>query len=113
MQLVGVKYVRLYDRAQTPYLYRKPAAGQRPRDATTRTGTAQRTRASPDSQGNSSAVGRHVEEPGALERWPMLRKAQYSEVLLRPGDALYIPSGMWHYVRALTGHPSLSTNFWF
>jgi len=33
------------------------------------------------------------------------------EALLGPGDALFIPRGAWHYVRALT--PSCSVNFWW
>lgn len=106
MSVAGAKYVRLYDRAQTPFLYRKPAARSK-------AASGGRSSSSPDAQGNSSAVGRHVEEPGALKCWPLLRQATYTETILQPGDGLYIPSGVWHYVRALDAHPSLSTNFWF
>ena len=33
------------------------------------------------------------------------------ETILGPDDALFVPCGWWHYVRALT--PSFSLNFWF
>jgi hypothetical protein len=31
--------------------------------------------------------------------------------ILNPGDALYIPAGVWHWVRCI--EPSISVNFWF
>jgi Cupin-like domain len=31
--------------------------------------------------------------------------------MLNPGDALYIPAGVWHWVRCI--EPSISVNFWF
>ena len=44
-----------------------------------------------------------------LERYPLFSQAEYYETILRPGDAVYIPAGCWHYVRALTR--SVSLNF--
>ncbi|KAK7208202.1 hypothetical protein BZA70DRAFT_39597 [Myxozyma melibiosi] len=35
----------------------------------------------------------------------------YYECILKPGDALFIPGGWWHYVRSLSN--SFSVNFWF
>ena len=35
----------------------------------------------------------------------------WKDVVLGPGDMLFIPKGHWHYVRALT--TSVSINFWF
>lgn len=46
-----------------------------------------------------------------LEQFPRFAEAQYREVLLRPGDALFMPQGLWHYVRSLT--TSVSINYWF
>ena len=106
VQLVGAKYVRLYDRGQTPFLYRKPSA-------TESHGGRHSSKLSPDAQGNSSAVGRHVEAADALSKWPLWGMARYNEAVLGPGDALYIPSGVWHYARALKKQPSLSVNLWF
>ena len=45
------------------------------------------------------------------ERHPDFRNAKGYEVLLAPGDLLYIPSKCWHYVRAET--TSISLNFLF
>lgn len=46
-----------------------------------------------------------------LEQFPRFAEARYREVLLRPGDALFMPQGLWHYVRSLT--TSVSVNYWF
>ena len=46
-----------------------------------------------------------------LEENPDLQKASWSHVILRPGEALFIPKGWWHFVRSLD--PSLSVNFWW
>ena len=58
-------------------------------------------------QGNVSNVD--VEHPD-LARFPLFAKARHFDAILGPGDALFIPKGWWHYVRALT--PSFSVNFW-
>ena len=52
-----------------------------------------------------------MEHADVFEAWPLLAQATYTETILSPGDALYIPSGVWHYVRGLS--VSLSVNFWF
>ena len=44
-------------------------------------------------------------------RVPAVCSAAYSEAILEPGDLLYIPKSMWHYLRALT--TSTSINLWF
>lgn len=59
-------------------------------------------------QGNMSPVD--VEAPN-LSKFPEFVNAQLIIAVLMPGDALFIPSGWWHQVRALS--PSLSVNFWF
>jgi len=60
------------------------------------------------SQGNVSPVD--VEDPD-LERFPDFAQARRLVAELAPGEALFIPQGWWHQVRALTA--SLSVNFWF
>jgi hypothetical protein len=44
------------------------------------------------------------------ERYPLSRQANLVEVIVRPGDMLYVPAGWYHHVHALTF--SLSSNRW-
>jgi hypothetical protein len=44
------------------------------------------------------------------ERYPLARQANLVEVIVQPGDMLYVPAGWYHQVRALTF--SLSSNRW-
>eukprot|EP01045_Picozoa_sp_COSAG04_P025544 COSAG04_NODE_3371_length_2880_cov_7.944984_2_plen_111_part_00 len=110
MQLHGRKYVRLYDPQQTKHLYRIPAQreGEPGGDGSQRAGGKSGGTAA---QGNLSRLGRAVEERGVEDRFPAVRQAEYTEAVLGPGDALFIPHGHWHYVRSL--ETSLSVNFWF
>lgn len=89
IQLVGVKYVRIYSTEETPKLYvsKNKSYGL---------------------QGNMSDVDCEQE---AFEQFPLAKNAAYKEALLFPGDALFIPARAWHYVRSLT--TSMSVNFWF
>ena len=50
-------------------------------------------------------------EAADLAAYPQFASAAYSEAILEPGDLLYIPKSMWHYLRALT--TSTSINLWF
>ena len=45
-----------------------------------------------------------------FDRFPLARQATMIEVVVNPGDMLYVPAGWYHYVRALTF--SLSSNRW-
>ncbi len=89
IQLVGAKYVRLYDPKETGRLY-----------------------VSSDKkyglQGNMSEVDCELED---FAKHPLCKDAVYTEVILFPGDCLYIPSRHWHYVRSLS--TSASVNYWF
>jgi lysine-specific demethylase 8 len=90
-QCAGFKYVRLYDAGETRFLYAEK----------------------PLCEGNENTFTKsavRVEDPD-LKRHPLFAKAAFVETVLRPGDALFMPKGMWHYVRALT--PSVSVNFWW
>ena len=89
-QLAGFKYVRLYGLDQTERLY----------------ATVVRAK-------NTNAFGTspvRVEAPD-LAAYPAFADAAYVEAVLGPGDMLFIPKSVWHYVRSLT--TSCSVNFWF
>lgn len=45
-----------------------------------------------------------------FEKFPLARQASMIEVIVNPGDLLYVPAGWYHQVRALTF--SLSSNRW-
>lgn len=45
-----------------------------------------------------------------FERFPLARQAATVELIVEPGDLLYVPAGWYHQVRALTF--SLSSNRW-
>ena len=86
-QVAGHKYVRLYGLDQTPHLY---ASLQR---------------------GGAFGTSPVRVEAADLAAYPQFASAAYSEAILEPGDLLYIPKSMWHYLRALT--TSTSINLWF
>lgn len=89
VQLVGVKYVRIYSEKETKKLYVSESKSY-------------------GLQGNMSDVDCEQED---FCKHPLAKDAAYDEVLLFPGDALFIPARAWHYVRSLT--TSASVNFWF
>jgi len=89
-QAQGAKRVILFSPHETPRLY------------------ADKSRGGTSAQGNVSQVD--VEAPD-LAKFPEFGHARSVVAELGPGDALYIPRGWWHQVRALT--PSCSVNFWF
>lgn len=92
VQIVGYKYVRVYDTAESDKLY------------TIRGGCESDVSA----QGNMSAVNCELED---FEEHPLARDATYQEVYLGPGDCLFLPARMWHYVRSLS--TSISVNYWW
>lgn len=52
----------------------------------------------------------NVFDPDESE-FPLFAEAEWSEVVVEPGDLLYIPEGWWHAVETLT--TSISLNFWW
>jgi len=44
-----------------------------------------------------------------FDRYPLFRDVHSIDVVLQPGEALFLPVGWWHYVRSLD--PSLSISF--
>ena len=84
-QVLGQKYVRLYSSLYDEAMY--PCSGI---------------------LRNTSQVD--VESPD-LSRFPLFSKAPYQDVILQPGETLFIPPGYWHYVRSLS--VSISVSFWW
>lgn len=84
-QVVGYKYIRLYAEDQSHLLYAHP---------------------DPLLSNTSQA-----DVEGPVEAWPLLQQAQYQDLVLGPGEALYIPPRCWHYVRSLS--TSFSVSFWW
>lgn len=88
MQLFGTKRVTLFDPFQSAWLYPHPA------------------------ESAWSHVSRIDFDPAPdLERFPLLARASSLEVVLHPGDALFIPALWWHLVRSET--PTESLNAWW
>lgn len=85
-QVFGQKYVRLYKKQETPFLY--------PHEDRLLENTSQVDVENPD-----------------FEKFPSFAKARYFECVLEPGEMLFIPPKCWHFVRSLS--PSLSISFWW
>jgi hypothetical protein len=63
------------------------------------------------SEANAILFGSPVNpEAPDFDQFPLARQASLVEVIVNPGDMLYVPAGWYHYVRALTF--SLSSNRW-
>ena len=90
VQIVGAKYVRIYPSEETDKLY------------------VIKSNAGVSSQGNMSEVNCELED---WSRHPEATSAKFQEVLLFPGDCLFIPARSWHYVRSLS--TSISINYWW
>lgn len=84
-QVFGDKYIRLYDKLETEYLYAHEGM---------LTNTSQVDLDCPD-----------------IDQFPLFQKAQGMECILKEGEMLYIPPQWWHYVRSLS--LSFSVSFWW
>jgi ribosomal protein L16 Arg81 hydroxylase len=64
---------------------------------------------------NSSGAFSDVDcERPDLNRYPMFREATLIDVILQPGEVLFLPVGWWHHMRALDISMTVSfTNFVF
>jgi hypothetical protein len=67
----------------------------------------------PNPLGSAAAQFSRV-DLGALdfERFPALRRTHPLEAVLRPGDALFIPGGVWHYLEADDATISVGFRWW-
>lgn len=101
VQIVGYKYIRLYDRSQTSKLYVASETSNETKENEKDVNKSM-------SQNNISPVD--VENYNEKE-YPLFSAALFTEYILKPGDTLFIPDGCWHYVRSLSC--SFSLNFWF
>ena len=92
-QVVGKKYVRLYNPSESRKLYPKglESGGV--------------------DMSNTSEVDVEAADGMLDEEYPLFGKAEYVETILNEGECLYIPVGWWHYVRSLT--VSFSVSFWW
>jgi hypoxia-inducible factor 1-alpha inhibitor (HIF hydroxylase) len=52
-----------------------------------------------------------VESPDT-RTFPSFSRAAGIEAILEPGDALWLPSFYWHYVKQIAGDETISLNFW-
>ncbi|KAK1804765.1 hypothetical protein P4O66_003613 [Electrophorus voltai] len=85
-QVIGRKYIRLYNPEETENLYPHQS----------------------HLLSNTSQVD--VENPDVVQ-FPDFLKASYQECVLQPGDILFIPKQHWHYIRSL--ELSFSVSFWW
>ena len=89
-QVAGFKYFRLYGLDQTPKLHATILRAQNT---------------------NSFGTSPIRVEATLPPEHASAKEAEYVEGILGPGDMLFIPKSIWHYVRSLT--TSVSINFWF
>ncbi len=87
-QVFGYKLVRLFPPSETTNLY------PHPHDSLLF---------------NTSQVD--LENDQACHKFPNLRNATFTDVILSPGSVLFIPRSWWHMVKSLS--PSFSVSFWF
>lgn len=80
IQLVGASYVRLYNQKDSPNLYISKSSVF-------------------GSQGSYSDVDCEQED---WKQHPKARAAVYTELLLNPGDCLFVPNHTWYYSRSLS-----------
>ncbi|MGJ8664951.1 MAG: cupin-like domain-containing protein [Patiriisocius sp.] len=78
----GHKRVLLFDPAQTKYMYRVPWSVH-----------------------NLEAID--MDNPD-FEKYPALKNLEATEVFMEHGDALFMPSGYWHYINYLDGGFSIT-----
>lgn len=93
-QVVGYKYVRLFPPEEGPKLYPEGM-----------------TELGVDMSNTSRVDFAYATRTAHYNEYPLFRMAQYQEVILGPGDCLYIPVGWWHFVESLT--ISFSVSFWW
>lgn len=79
-QFGGIKRITLFDQSQTKYLYKLPFTTHSAADLS----------------------------KADYEKYPALKLAKGWQTDLMPGETLFMPSGIWHYIQYLDGSFSLS-----
>jgi len=85
-QVTGTKFVALFLPSETPNLYPSNMPMME----------------------NTSTVDLDVPD---LDKFPKLKELKGFSAVIGPGDSVYIPKGVWHYVRSL--EESFSVSFWW
>ena len=85
-QVMGQKYIRLYSPHLTSSLY--------PHESHLLENTSQVDVENPD-----------------FEKFPLFKDLPYLELVLEPGEMLYMPPKYWHFVKSLS--ISFSVSFWW
>ena len=85
-QVAGTKFVALFLPSESPNLYPSTMPMME----------------------NTSTVDLDVPD---LDKFPKLKDLKGFSAVIGPGDSLYIPKGVWHYVRSL--EESFSVSFWW
>jgi len=85
-QVAGTKFVALFLPSESPNLYPSTMPMME----------------------NTSTVDLDVPD---LDKFPKLKELKGFSAVIGPGDSLYIPKGVWHYVRSL--EESFSVSFWW
>ena len=104
-QVVGYKYVRLFDPGQTERLYpheNGPFTNAAKVDINHQCGH--------NISENVKRLDSKLQSFG-YDKYPKYKDALYSDIILEPGDQLFIPSKYWHYVQSVT--PSFSVSHWW
>ncbi|KAJ3026253.1 UNVERIFIED_CONTAM: Lysine-specific demethylase 8 [Siphonaria sp. JEL0065] len=86
-QIVGSKYLRIYDAHETDRIYQRS-----------------------DHLGHNSQVD--IDNPNEIAvKFPLFKDAPCWQTILKEGELLYMPRHVWHYVKSL--ETSFSASFWF
>ena len=105
-QVVGYKYIRLYAPSETAKLY--------PHGMDARGVSLDNTSQVDVSHSRSRSLGGSTDLDAIREqrkKFPMFQEAKFEEVVLGPGECLYVPLGWWHFVESLS--TSFSVSFWW
>ena len=125
-QVVGTKYIRMYSPHDSHKLFPRSKEEPAPDVAgpaevaesesgfTCTAGNVEKEERTID-MSNTSAIDIAAMELSPAEDWdevyPGLSNVPYVECVLKPGQALYIPVGWWHYVRSCS--VGISVSFWW
>ncbi|CAE8602247.1 unnamed protein product, partial [Polarella glacialis] len=94
-QVVGSKYLRLYPASEGDRLYARSDEDPLRNNSTLE----------PADILEGEAAGSYA------ARFPKLLEAEFVDVVLNPGDMLYLPRGWWHYVKSLSTSISVAFHF--